>query len=356
MLASTLLLNSCDFCTGVQSGGNPYDEEVYFSATPENGDFPNVYSVSPDGLEIENRITNAVTYSAPSNSGRVCFIRSEADSPDKHLYIADYNGANQRLIASDNDLFSISHPMLSIDSKHIVFNAGSGRLFYQNAESGSVFTQVTSKLSEGTAASFSPDSKLIATIETDDNINKIIKIYSTQNSDFSNPIYSKNFGPVTFVTSNFAQINWSFDSELIVFTISNSNQDIVKVINIFSGEERTIEIPNAEIGGRDASLSPNNDFIAISGKDGNIWIIHIANNDLRFSKITDASGFELNDSPKWSFKGNKILYLSRSKFDGSEESTLISAEIEITNVLAKSNKINVLSNNVILGFWKKNNL
>ena len=346
---------ACEPCTGIKGNGTTPEEEIYYSATPINGEMPNIYRTDAEGSYIESVIINGIAFSSPSNNGRIAFIRKNDDGRN-NLFIADYDGRNSRLIISDNDIFNVSYPVLSPNGRYIAFNAGNSRIYYYDVSAVSpTFNQITGKLANGSVPVFSNDSKYLAFIEGDGSqVPYTLKVIDASGTDVVNVRYSKLLGNAVFPENNDISLNWSADSKQIIFTLLNSNNDEINIVDIETGTDRVISVPNTEIGGNQATLSPKSDFIAVSGRDGNIWLIFIATNDLRFSNITRTDGFERNHSPKWSVDGNKIIYSSSTQLDTDIFSTLICTQLQFEVTLARVVKSFILSSNSFKGFW--NNL
>jgi hypothetical protein len=349
----SLIISSCENCTNPDNGGINPDEEIFFTASPIGSEFPNIYSTNPKGDVINSKISNAMVFSSPSVNGTVAFIRKNKITGTNSLYVSKIDGSDIKLIASDNDIFTISYPTISPDGKNVVFNAGNSRLISTDNSSGSSnFNQMSSKLTNGCQPSFSGNSKFIAFFEGDGISAPItLKVIDAKSTDVVINIYSKILGNIKFSDNNDISINWSANSESIVFSVRNGENDDIYIINVISGIERIISVPNADIGGNNATLSPKDDYLAVSGRDGNIWLIFIATNDLRFSNITKSDGFERNHHPKWSHKGDKLIFNSTSQFDSEMYSTLVSAELKFDVALAQIVHSYILSNNAFIGFW-----
>ncbi len=345
---------SCEICNNTENNTGASEEEIYFTASPENSKYPNIYKTTPQGNMINNIISNAIAFSSPSNNGKIVFIRKNEIDGSNNLFISDYNGANIRLITKDNDIFSINYPLISPNGKYITFNGGNSKLIYHDVNTGSLFNLISTRLATGSIPSFSYNSKYLAYVESSSEQNFVLKVVEAENTDILNTKYSKNLGNINFSDNTEILINWSSDSKSIIFTIRKTEEDEVYIINVENSEERVLILKNSEIGANQAILSPNNDFIAVSGKDGNIWLVFIATNDLKYSRITNSLGFERNFSPKWSQKGDKILFNSVSPLDNGIYSTLICSELEYSSVLVKPIKSYILSNNVYRGFWNNN--
>lgn len=344
---------SCDLCTGIDNGGNDPEEEIYFSAIPENSEYPNIYKIGSVGESVKNIISNGIIFSPPSTNGKIAYIRiNELDGNKNYLLVSNYDGTDTRLVATDNDIMKINYPVISPNGKYLNFNAGNNRLFYFDLNTWSAFNQITGILASGCIPSFSNDSKYLAFVDGDGvSLPYTIKIVTTDSPDVLNIVYQKTLGNVKFTGSLDNNIKWSADSKSIIYSLSNNNEDLVCITDITNSTERVIKIPNDEIGGNSASLAPNNDFISIAGKDGNIWIVFVATNELKFSKVTDTGGFEKYSNPKWSTDGNKLTFSSTSQFDTGIYSSLICSEIQFNSVLAITTKSYILSNNVYQSFW-----
>lgn len=346
-------LSSCDTCTGIDKPGINPEDEVFFTASPSNSDLPNIYRTNFQGSAIENIILNGMAFSSPSVNGKIAFIRKSQIDGKNNLYVSKLDGSDVKLITSDNDIFNVSYPILSPDGKYVAFNGGNSSLiYYDNSAASSIFNQMTGRLTLGCQPRFSNDSKYLAFFEGDGTtIPVTLKVIDAKSADQVKVIYSKILGNVKFSDNNEIAVNWSANSKSMVYSIQNGINDDIQIINIENSTERTIAIPNSEIGGKQPAISPKEDFLAVAGNDGNIWLIFIATNDLRFSNITKSDGFERNHQPKWSPGGTKIIFNSSSQFDSEIYSTLICSELQFEVALAKAVKTYIISSNVFKGFW-----
>lgn len=348
-----ILLPSCDTCTGIDNVGEDPEEVVYFTAAPINDNQPNIYRTDASGSFIENIILNGVAFSSPAVNGSIAYIRKDDSDGNNMLYTSSKGGSNQKLILKDNELFNVSYPVISPDGRYLAFSAGNSRLFYiDNSAPTSVFNQISSRLTRGSVPEFSPNSQLLAFLEGDGaTIPFTIKVIDAKSTDIVNVRFEKKLSNPVLTLGNEIRFSWSADSKQLVFTIRNATNDEIIILDVISGNERIINIPNAIIGGNQAQINPNGNFLAVSGTDGNIWMIFIATNDYRFSNISNSNGFERNHSPKWSPNGDKILYSSSSQLDSDIYSTLVCTELQYEVALVKASKTYILSNNAFRGFW-----
>ncbi|MDT3738731.1 MAG: hypothetical protein RO257_04440 [Candidatus Kapabacteria bacterium] len=353
LIPAILFISSCDTCTGIDKPGINPEDEVFFTASPTNSDLPNIYRTNFQGSAIENIILNGMAFSSPSINGKIAFIRKSPIDGKNNLYVSKLDGSDAKLITSDNDIFNVSYPILSPDGKYVAFNGGNSSLiYYDNSASTSMFNQMTGRLTLGCQPRFSNDSKYLAFFEGDGtSIPVTLKVIDAKSADEVKVIYSKILGNVKFSDNNEIAVNWSANSKSLIYSIQKGINDDIHIINIENSSERIISVPNSEIGGRQPAISPKEDFLAVAGNDGNIWLIFIATNDLRFSNITKSEGFERNYQPKWSSEGTKILYSSSSQFDTEFYSTLVCSELQFEVALARAVKTYIISSNVFKGFW-----
>lgn len=346
-------VQSCDTCTGIEGKGTNPENEIFFTASPINGNLPNIYKVDTDGSNIKSVILNGVTYSAPALNGKISFIRKDESEGNSKLFISDIDGSNSKLIIQDNDIFNVTFPIISPNGRFVAFNAGNSRLFYYDVTAQSPsFNQISGRLSLGSRAVFSSNSNYLAFIEGDGStIPYSIKVVDARSTDIVNEVFSKSLNKPVFPDNSELSLSWSADSKSIVFTLRNSSNDDIYIIDIESKSERIVSIPNSEIGGSQPCISPKGDYLAVSGTDGNIWLIFIATNDFRFSNITNSNGFERNHNPRWSVDGKRIMYSSSSRFDSDFFSTLICSELAYDITLVSPIRTYILSNNAIRGFW-----
>lgn len=349
-----LLVSSCDTC--VQNSGDGKDKEntIYFTSLPVNGVLPNIYEIDDKGGGMKGIISNAIMFSSPSSNGRIAFVRKDTSTGFNSLYAANIDGSNISLVASDNDIFSITYPVISPDGKKVVFNGGNRKLFINDPIGSGIFNQISNKMASGCIPVFSHDSKYMAFFEGDESAGLTLKVIDAVNVDVVTTVYSLSLKDMETIENGELKADWALNSNILAFSMKKGSDDIVHIIEVGNNVARTLPIPNAEIGGNQPALSPKGDFLAVSGRDGNIWVIFIATDDLKFSKITSADGFETNTSARWSHSGNGIIYNSATVFDSGIYSTLISAELRFEITLARLHKAYVLSNNSYKGFWNVN--
>ncbi len=95
-----VILFGCDVCTYYDSGGNPKEGDIFFTAMPLAKDIPHIYSISPSGTNLREVVTNGVMYSKPSINGRIVYFRFTSEGNE--LRICSVDGTNDGLIIRDS--------------------------------------------------------------------------------------------------------------------------------------------------------------------------------------------------------------------------------------------------------------
>ena len=302
----SLIVISCDTCEISGPENDNANEKIYFTAFSANTEVPNIYSLSKNGTNPKVLVSNGIIYSQPTDIGYICFLR-KSSSGNGELYLYNITDSKLQLITKENAVFGISSPVISPDSKKIAFNAGEQKLIVYRNESAPVFNQVSSKLLSSGSAVFSPDSKYVAFIETEDNNSYILKVIDAQNTDVINTILSKSFS--TNLSGNLQSdiIHWSNDSRYLCHSLIHNDSSEIIIYDIAGNTERRISLPSNDIVFNEPVISPDNKFVSFINSDGNIWVLSLENNDYKYSKITNFDDGSKSFSTEWSKDMNMII-------------------------------------------------
>lgn len=341
----------CDVCNiGGPDGGNP-DNKIFFTAQPGNTDEPFVYSIKRDGNGTRKLVENSILFSSPSSNGLMALLGNDTATGKKLLLTCDIEGKNLTKIAESSALFDIYMPIMSPDGKKIAFNGGQNRIFLSKFEGSYLFDLLDDKFAVNSVPAFSPNSKMLAylTLESD---KYTLKVANAEQTGSTQILFSFQLASGIIKEREEISPTWTNDGSSIMLSIIEQNQDKLMFINIGNGSVRKIEIESVIIGTQNASLSLAGDFVAVSGKDGNIWAMNINGNEIRYSKITDVFEGEKAVRPIWSNDGNSIIYSLKTQFDKVSYSALMITNLRYEGALVNRETTYVLANSTIKGFWQ----
>jgi hypothetical protein len=330
----------CDVCNVGESKDNDATD-IFFSALPLNGDTSSIFAVSTDGSGLRKIANDGVLYSGPSRNKTIVFLKEHAPV-DTLLYYMKTNGdsLDKSTITSAYNL--IANPIMSPDGRNVAIFIGNRQLILVG---NMIFVQWASfNFCEETIPSFSPDGRYIAFYEGSSLSGPLtVKVVST--NDPNNVIYHRDFSFGINPWKGETGIDWSADSRIIVYMLSDSGSDIINIDEISGGKSNQLIISG--IVAFMPVLSPDKSTVAFSARDGNIWLETIVNE--RNYKLTDAdTTMEYNLYPQWTSDGKNIFY---THFFKDEAGNKFGGNLEIIDV--RSLRRMVLSNNVFRGFIMK---
>jgi TolB protein len=236
-----------------------------------------------------------LTFSSDRNRESVLATVEKRDV--KEVYIADYDGANQRRITINRTLNI--NPNWSPDGRsiaYISYRSGVPDILISNIYAGTL-ENPTKGVGQNFLPVFSPDGKRIVFFSNRDGNNEIY----VMNRDGSN---------VTRLTNNQANETtptWSPTGTQIAFTSDRSGTPQIYVINADgSGMRRISQESYADRA--TWSPAPYNEiaFSARTGPGFDIKILNIASGETR--QITFGEG--TNESPAWSPNGRHLAFMS----------------------------------------------
>jgi TolB protein len=236
-----------------------------------------------------------LTFSSDRNRESVLATVEKRDV--KEVYIADYDGANQRRITINRTLNI--NPTWSPDGRsiaYISYRSGVPDILISNIYAGTL-ENPTKGVGQNFLPVFSPDGKRIVFFSNRDGNNEIY----VMNRDGSN---------VTRLTNNQANETtptWSPTGTQIAFTSDRSGTPQIYVINADgSGMRRISQESYADRA--TWSPAPYNEiaFSARTGPGFDIKILNIASGETR--QITFGEG--TNESPAWSPNGRHLAFMS----------------------------------------------
>lgn len=346
-----MILLGCDVCDlGGPDTGTP-DNRIYFTAQPGNTDAPFVYSIKRAGKGIQKIADNCILFSPPSVNGLMALLGRDTVTGNKLLYTIDVEGKRLTKIAESSALFDINMPIMSPDGKKIAFSGGQKRLFLSQFDGSYIFDLLDDKFAMNSIPTFSPDSKLLAYL-TSENDRYTLKIANAEQTGSTQIIFSFEINTGIIKERDEITPVWTPDGTSIMMNTHEQNREILMFINISSSGVRKIEIESEVIGTQNATISPDGNFVAVAGKDGNIWAMNINGNEIRYSKITNVFDGEKAIKPSWSNDGRSLIFSLKTQFDKVSYSALMITNLSYDGALVNRETTYVLANSAIKGFWQ----
>lgn len=345
-------LTSCNTCDPLEggSGNTGYEDRVFFTSFPLNSLVPSIYSLNSKGKDIRLHASNGTLFSAPSEDGKIAFLRYDSKKGKNVIMLSKLDKADSMRIDEDNPDYSVAEPILSPDGNKIAFNGGNKRLFiWVNTSSGaSYIDKVSNDMYDNTMASFSPDASKIAFFEgsKDDGTLKL-KILNSEMPDIT--IFERSFEDVNKETALGLEIFWSADSRKVSFLLSEDSTQKLLVLELGGGETYFVLDPfNSE----SCAPSPDLSYLIFTNAEGEVWGRNINSSEVKYSPISGEDHSSFNLFYLWNILGHKLIFNKFYKDDGfSNISTLYLVDVQINNDLMEIKNQTILSNNAYKGFW-----
>lgn len=342
----SLCLYSCDFCN---TGGfaSPEEGEIYFSSTGINRTTSGLYRINKDGTKFNEILPNGLLYSPPTktNPKKIAYLIDDA-SGRRYIATCDIDGRNILYVPTQPASVPYQQPTISSDGKCISYILGTKELWLYKSITQQY--RLTSRFSLETLQSFSPDGTKIAFYESDDIQSEFsIRVFDVT-IEPPKEIMKKTYENGLFLWKGFATINWTEDSQNIIYVHSISKTlDIIDITNI-NFPENTESYEISGIGAYMPSLSKDGTKLAFAGRDGNIWIRNLSKVTPKYINLTESGAVSYNLYPQWSKDNSFILFNKYFKDDLNP----LSSNLEIVRTDSLK-KITVLCNNTFIGFWNK---
>lgn len=344
-MVAIILLQSCDFCIPCNSEGTGDGTYIFTTAIPINSQEPIVYRIDIRNQEIKKIATNCSIFSAPSDAGLLAAVRSINST--EYLLTIDSETSKETILEKENQLFSISYPVISPSSKHIAFLGGNGKLFIYNLNDKAI-DKISNYASQDIIYSFSNDGKLFAYFE-EEGANLVLKIISTDNYDYT--ILSHTFQNAVFPQTSLQSLNWNKYNDMLSFSLDIAGTN--KIIFLKTSGELT-ELPiSKEIGSSSPVISYDEQYVAFSANDGNIWIRTLKSEVPEFTQITNIDKYEKNIYPFWTNNPNELYYINQMDITGSYYYySLYKAKLLTERNQLKFSETSLLCNNIFNAYWK----
>lgn len=166
-------------------------------------------------------------------TGEIAVVLSKSGRPD--IYIVDLNGKIKRQITSSKS--TDASPSFSPDGNTIAFVSdryGSPQI-YTMTKDGTRVKRISFVSNYSTSPAFSPDGNYIA--------------YVFQKGSFGMAVYEISTGETRIIGENLGceDIAWAPDSRHIIYTDIRSKPSSLIILDIITGEKRTLKIDKADI-------------------------------------------------------------------------------------------------------------
>jgi len=343
----TFLLLGCDNCSDIGGIGKESDVKIYFTAINSNNSVPNVFFTDENLSEINLVQQNAIIFSPPAKNDKLAFITKNT-SNETILNLQVLRNKNVTELLKDNQIFTISQPILSPAGNLIAFDAGVGRLLLYDIEKTST-SIVTNQLITYSTPSFSYDGLYLSYLINNDGFIKIIVV----SADFpQNEILRIDLSGFSAPRNSQMTINWASDSYWFSFAYSKDEMDYVIVRDLF-GQQNTVNSVRTELGFDNPTLSPSAEFLLFTSSDGGLWVRSLDENDIRYSKLTDGQDLQAI-LPQWSSDGKSIIFYSTESISSPNSSAqydLFKMKVKYSGNIVSAESLSLISSNVLRAYW-----
>lgn len=342
ILTVFVLLNiGCPVCDN-GSGNIVEHNEIIFTGFSQNSLVPGIHTVDRNGDYLQELVRNGVLYSPPSKGGSIVFKRQDTESGLNQIVMIGTDGEDETVILGENQIWSIAYPVLSPYGDLIAFDGGNNQLFIMD-KFQNLTIRVSRDYARNTIPTFSPKGDKLAFFEGNRSTGPIsVCIYDTLQQKTIKKI-AYDFG-MNYPIGE-PSVKW-IDNESFVYMISTDESDVIYIYSLSSDLINEIVFDRNVISFRGAympEVSPNGNWIAFTGRDGNVWTRELNNFDVEFKNHSKSGDGESNLFQAWSPDSRYILFAKY--FQGESNAALYTVDIE-------TGRINILSNSIERGYWK----
>ncbi|MEI6089240.1 MAG: hypothetical protein WCR42_02200 [bacterium] len=340
-----LLLQSCDFCSTCNTQGNGGGSYIFTTAVPINNPEPIVYRIDIEDFSIKKVADNCSIYSPPSDAGNLAAVRSI--NGVEYLLLIESETSKETILTNENPTYGISYPVISPSDKHIAFHGGSGKLFLYNLRDKAI-DKISNSATKDIVYSFSNDGNMLAFMEQN-GTTLTLKIINTDNYD--NVLLSYDFNNANLPLNSLQTISWNKFNDKVVFSLDVEGQNYIMLTKT-TGELNKISI-SQNLGSSSPVISEDENYVAFSANDGNIWVRTLKSEQPEFIQITNTLSSEKNINPLWTSSANELYYINQINLQGmSAYYSLYKAELINDRDKLKYNQSTLLCNNIYNAYWK----
>ncbi len=333
--------SGCDPCCTDCGGSGNDDFDVFFTVLPKYLNEPTIFAANWDGSNITEIKKNALLFSSPTSEGDYVFLRDVQGSEDR-IILSRVNTTREVTVVENIQAIygGINFPVLSPAGESVAFLAGNNSLYLAKDPGSSVDEIITFYAADNFLPTYSPGGGMIAFFEKLQNELRLVVVDAVNTS--REIINMKiDFSPEELIGELYPA--WSSDGSSICIGLTTGNRGQIMI----AGTNSSVRIVDVDsLGAITPVISPvDHNKIAFSSRDGDIWVVDIANGE-RYEILIESRDNESNLFPKWSPDGTKLIFNNFFILDDKQEG----ATLKIYDF--ESGRSLVLSNNVHRAFWQ----
>lgn len=251
--------------------------------------------------EMAHMIANEVVKTLTGEKGifltKIAYIKKDENTGTKDIYIADYDGANERRLTKNGSI-NLS-PAFSPDGKEIYFTSyieSDPKLFKVNVASGRI-SKVTDFPGLAAAPTISSDGRKLACVLTKDGNSEIYEL------DLDGKIKNRLTRHPSIDTAPF----WSPDGELLTFTSDRSGVPQVYIMDKTGDNQRRLTYEGRYNDSPTWSARGDRVIFVSRTQSGRFDIASVDTSGFDYHAMTEVG---MNENPHFSPDGKHIIFTS----------------------------------------------
>ncbi len=333
---------ACNVCDNSGTPAETKPSELYFTAKLLNSSTTAVYGANKDGSELKVILNDCELHCAPSQDGKLIILKGVSIGLQTVDLFDIKTGKLREMLSSANNNYK--NPGITPNGKKAFAQVGFDKIIIidliTNAQKELVY-----KINHQTIPAFSPNSEMLAILEdSDDNINRILKVVSTNNPD---DVLSNITIPYQIDSNNsyfVSRLNWSSDSKYIYFSVKVADVNKVARINLTNNTSELLDFGN--LSAFEPLPVTDNKYIAFVDMNGSLQkAVPNSNGNYTFSYLVKVSLDERCRYQSFNKSESALIYSKSNK----NSSLQFASNLYVADM--NSGNSRYLFSNVNAGFW-----